>query len=206
MPCNRTHLCVCFVTRHLFFFPHRVPTVWHCHHKKKSCYLSTGEMKNIPSKACGGCMPTGCGQKKQYASLSTAEDDVAHGRGQQTRRDVVLKIARPSIGMPIPRTVQWQHVHTLRDRECPFPFMRYTKQNCTPKACRYLWSAEVVNWRNFPLLTNARVRGPKMHGKCALILDNVKVDKDLAQDSHRAVYLFLGMRSHECYTHQGVLG
>ena len=84
-------------------------------------------------------MPTGCGQKKQYASLSaaeddvahgqgrrctrprttlhTAEDDVVHGRGQQTRRDVVLKIAGPSIGMPVPRTVPWQHVHTLCDRK-----------------------------------------------------------------------------------------
>ena len=86
MPCNRTHLCVCFVTRHLFFFPHRVPTAWHCHHKKKSRYLSTGEMRNIPSKACGGCMPTGCRPKKQYASLSAAVDNVAHGRGRRCTR------------------------------------------------------------------------------------------------------------------------
>ena len=143
---------------------------------------------------------------RPWTTWHTAEDDVAHGRGQQTRRDVVLKIAAPSIGMPVPRTVPWQHVHTLCDRKRLIPIMFCTKRNCTPKACRYLWSAEVVNWRDLALLTNARVREPKMHGICALILDNVKVDKYLAQDSHRAVYLFLGMRSHECYTHQGVLG
>ena len=75
--------------------------------------------RKLPSEKAICFVIRGRGQccTRPWTTLHTAEDDVAHGRGQQTRRDVVLKIAAPSIGMPVPRTVQWQHVHTLCDRK-----------------------------------------------------------------------------------------
>ena len=93
MPCNRTHLCVCFVTRHLFFFPHRVPTAWHCHHKKKSCYLSTGEMRKFPLRHAVDACPQVAVRKsnmlhcpRPWTTLHTVVDDVAHGRGRRCTR------------------------------------------------------------------------------------------------------------------------
>ena len=86
MPCNRTHLCVCFVTRHLFFFPHRVPTAWHCNRTTKSCHLSIGIRRSAHPKPRWACLLVSCRPKKQYASLSAAVDDVAHGRGRRCTR------------------------------------------------------------------------------------------------------------------------